>query len=137
MDTRKRIMEFEADFKNVDIARVALQEICAEYFGKDSESADDIVMAVNEAMNNAVEHTRSTTVKVEVTCTEAELRVSVISGGESFDPVAASADLDEEDMLERDEGGYGLYLIKELVDSFEYEYCDGCNVWKLGKQIKH
>lgn len=137
MDTCKRIMEFDADFKNVDIARAALQEIAAEYFGKDSESADDIVMAVNEAMNNAVEHTRSTTVKIEVTWNETELRVSVISGGESFDPVAASADLDEEDMLERDEGGYGLFLIKELVDSFEYEYRDGCNVWKLGKQIKH
>lgn len=135
MDERVLAMEFEADFRNVDIARAALQGICAECFGKDAERAADITMAANEAMNNAVEHTSSKQVKLEVGWNGSELRVFVISDGPPFDPVSASAELEQEDMLERDEGGYGLYLIRELVDRFAYEYRDACNVWKLYKFI--
>jgi len=127
-------MEFEAHFRNVDIARAALQGISAECFGKDTERAADITMAVNEAMNNAVEHTCSTTVRMEVAWNAKELRVFVTSGGSPFDPVAAAARLNHDDMLGRDEGGYGLYLIRELVDKFEYEYRNTCNIWKLYKR---
>lgn len=128
-------MEFESDFKNVDIARYAIQGICAECFGNDTECAADITMAANEAMNNAVEHTDSSTVTVKVVWNGEQMSVFVISGGPPFDPVAAVAGVSQEDMLERDEGGYGLYLIRELVDSFEYEYCDFKNIWKLRKNI--
>ncbi len=133
MDERTLVMEFEADFKNVDIARASLQGITADCFGKDTERASDITMAANEAMNNAVEHTGSTTVKVEVAWNDKVLSVFVISDGPPFDPVAAVAELKQEDILERDEGGYGLYLIRELVDRFEYEYRDSHNIWKLFK----
>ncbi|MFA7403213.1 MAG: ATP-binding protein [Pelobacteraceae bacterium] len=129
-------MEFEAHFRNVDMARGAFQGICAACFGTDTESAADLTMAVNEAMNNAVEHAGSTTIKLEVAWDCKSLRVFVISGGPRFDPVVAAADLDDEDMLERDEGGYGLYLIRELVDRFEYEYRDLRNIWKLTKNTK-
>jgi anti-sigma regulatory factor (Ser/Thr protein kinase) len=129
-------IEFEASFRNVDMARAALQGICAACFGTDTESAADITMAVNEAMNNAVEHIGSTTIKLEISWDSDGLRVFVISGGPRFDPVVAAADLDQEDMLERDEGGYGLYLIRELVDRFEYEYRDLRNIWKLTKKTK-
>lgn len=133
MEERALIMELEAHFCNVDIARAALLGISTEYFGKDSERASDITMAANEAMNNAVEHTESAIVRLEVTWNERELRVFVISCGPPFDPVTAVTDLDQDDMMARDEGGYGLYLIRELVDRFEYEYRDSHNIWKLFK----
>lgn len=128
-------MEFEADFRNVDTARSALQKICDNCFGAGSERATDIIMAANEAMNNAVEHTGSATVTVEATWDGNVLSIFVTSGGPPFDPVAAAAVLNQEDMLERDEGGYGLYLIRELVDSFEYEYRDARNTWILRKHV--
>lgn len=137
MDGPTLTIEFEANFRNVDIARAALQGISAECFGKDSECADDLVMAANEAMNNAVEHTGSTTVRIEVVWSGECLGVFVISGGPPFDPVSAAADLSETDMLERDEGGYGLFLIRELVDRFEYEYRNARNIWKLYKLTGH
>lgn len=133
MDERRLTMEFEADYRNVDRARVALQGISVVCFGNDVERAADITTAAVEAMNNAVEHSGSQTITLEVAWEETELRVFVSSGGAPFDPVAAAAGLDEEEMLERDEGGYGLYLIRELVDRFEYEYRDARNIWKLYK----
>lgn len=133
MDERLLTMEFEAHFRNVDLARAAIQGISGECFGKDAERAADITMAVTEAINNAVEHSGAAAIKVEVFWDEKELRVLVISAGPPFDPTAVAAELSEEDMLERDEGGYGLYLIRELVDRFEYEYNESCNIWKLVK----
>lgn len=136
MEERTLTMVFEAVFTNVDFARSALQGICAECFGTDRERASDITMAVNEAMNNAVEHTDATTVTVNITWSGQMLAVSVISAGSKFDPVEKAMALNEEDMLERDEGGYGLYIIRELVDRFEYEYTDSRNIWKLYKMLK-
>lgn len=136
MSDRVLSMEFEADFKNVDIARAGLQGISAECFGVDTERASDITMAATEAMNNAVEHAETKTVRVEALWNEKGLRIQVISGGPPFDPVAASSGLTGEDMLEREEGGYGLYLIRELVDCFEYEYSDSRNIWKLSKYYR-
>lgn len=135
MDECMLTMEFGAHFRNVDIARAALQGIIADCFGKDTERAVDLNIAVTEAMNNAVEHSGSIAIKVEVIRDEKELRVLVISSGPPFDPTDAAAELVEEEMLERDEGGYGLYLIRELVDRFAYEYRDSCNIWVLSKSI--
>lgn len=135
MNERILTMEFAADFRNVDMARAALQGISAACFGKESEPAADITMAANEAMNNAVEHAGSATVTLEVAWNDQELRVFVISGGVPFNPVTAAAGLDQDDMLERDEGGYGLFLIRELVDRFDYEYSDSRNIWKLYKGL--
>lgn len=135
MDGCRLTIEFEAHFENVNMARAALQGISSAFFGHDRESAADLVMASNEAMNNAVEHTDSTTIRLEVICHKNELEIHVISEGPGFDPVPAAAAIDEHDLQERDEGGYGLYLIYKLVDRFEYEYQNPHNIWKLIKRI--
>lgn len=135
MDDCKLTMEFGAHFRNVDIARAALQGISVDCFGTDTGRAAELIIAVTEAMNNAVEHSGSAAIKVEVIRDEKELKVLVISSGPPFDPTDAAAELVEEEILERDEGGYGLYLIRELVDSFAYEYRDSCNIWVLSKLI--
>ena len=135
MTSRVLVMEFAAHFHQVDMARAALQGICDECFGTERERAADITMAANEAMNNAVEHAGTATVRLEVTWDADQLRIVVINDGPPFDPVAAAAALDEATMLERDEGGYGLYLIRELVDRLDYEYRDSRNRWILCKLI--
>jgi anti-sigma regulatory factor (Ser/Thr protein kinase) len=135
MDERLLVMEFQAQMRNVDIARSALQEVCSTCFGEDLVRAGDIVSAANEAMNNAVEHTDSPLVTLHVTRDDGSLTVFVTSSGPSFDPVTAAAKLNEKDMLKRGESGYGLYLIRELTDSFEYEYRDSRNIWKLRKNF--
>lgn len=134
-DKGKLTLVFEADFRNVDLARASLQGICAEYFAPDDSRGSDLCLAATEAMNNAVEHSGARLIRVEIAKTTEGLRVSVINDGIPFDPTAAAGGLNEESMLELDEGGYGLYLIRELVDGFAYEYRGGCNVWVLRKSI--
>ncbi|MBQ7443940.1 MAG: ATP-binding protein, partial [Bacteroidaceae bacterium] len=36
---------------------------------------------------------------------------------------------------ERPIGGLGIYLVRQLMDSINYEYADGCNVLTLRKRL--
>ena len=44
-----------------------------------------------------------------------------------FDVTREGPEVDVDQSAEdRDEGGLGLHLVKEMVDTFDYEYHDGC-----------
>ena len=59
----------------------------------------------------------------------------LIDGGKPFDPLAKP----DPDVLlsgeERNIGGLGIYMVKNMVDELEYEYSDGCNRLTLRKKI--
>lgn len=137
MDEQVLTMELAADFGNVDIARAAIQGISDSCFGHGDERAADITLAAIEAVNNVVEHSGAPAIKVAVVWNGKELRVMVISGGAPFDPTAVAVAVGKDEMPECTEGGYGLSMIRELVDRFEYEYRDSCNVVTLGKFANH
>jgi len=55
--------------------------------------------------------------------------------GKPYNPIE-SADPDlEADISDRDIGGLGIYLVKKLVDSIEYERVDGMNVLTITKKM--
>lgn len=135
MDECILALEFDAHFKNVDMARDALKGVCDASFGQDADRINEVMIAATEAMNNAVEHSGARTVRMEVSRAETALHVVILTEGPQFDPTVVAGGLSAEDMLKREEGGYGLYLIRKLVDHFIYEYRNGCNVWSLVKTI--
>ncbi|GAF86748.1 unnamed protein product [marine sediment metagenome] len=83
-------------------------------------------------MNNAVEHSGALTVDASLTVTKKEILFSIINTGERFD-ISRPAEIP--DIEEKWEGGFGLVLIRELVDSIQYEYTDGKNILTLGKKL--
>lgn len=59
----------------------------------------------------------------------------LIDGGKFFDPLAKP---DPNTLLsgeEREIGGLGIYMVKNMMDAVEYEYRDGCNQLTLRKKI--
>lgn len=122
-----------ADLASVDHARALLSGFCAACFGAGSEAAADMLLAATEAMNNIVEHGRAGTIRLEATCGREGMRLLLASDGVSFDPAAAAALVSADDLSGRDEGGYGLYLMRQLVDRLEYEYRGMTNLLVLHK----
>ena len=59
----------------------------------------------------------------------------LIDGGKPFNPLAKQ----DPDILlsgeERNIGGLGIFMVKNMVDELEYEYQDGCNRLTLRKQL--
>ncbi len=127
----------EPDFKGVDRVRLALQKLCNEiYRGPEAESrTGELCLAATEAMNNAVEHSGADQVEIEICADEAAVLFRITTGGGKFDPTVdvSMPALDEDDELP--EGGFGLAIIKAMVDNVRYEHVEGKNIMTLDKRI--
>jgi len=130
-------LTFHADFASVDQARSALLGACREVFPLESEAVSDLCMAANEAMNNAVEHSGSSQVEIELRIDDNCMIFRISTCGERFDPTAGNAVMPEcDEQGELREGGYGLALIQVLIDSMSYEYLEGKNILTLVRKVK-
>ncbi len=125
------------NFESVDMVRKALMEFCRDaYRGAEAESTTgDLCLAATEAMNNAVEHSGAEKVEIEISAGEAKVVFCIITEGKKFDPTDGVSMPVLGEGKELQEGGFGLAIIKEMVDSVRYEYVNGRNVMMLDKVI--
>lgn len=124
-------------FENVDKVRVAVRELCRERYRQPEAEAllGDLLLAIAEAMNNAVEHSRAASMEIEVEAGDRTLVFRLRTAGEPFDPTAGAAlpDLDAPGGLP--EGGFGRGLIAALTDRVTYDYREGKNTLTLEKTL--
>ncbi len=137
MDQKIISLKFKPVFENVDAARNAVHTACKERYlqaGAD-ELTGDLLLAVTEAMNNAVEHSGAKEIEIEVIAGQQSLLFRMITAGEKFDPTANVAFPDLDATEELPEGGFGRALIAEMMDIVKYEYSGGRNILTLEKNM--
>ncbi len=124
-------------FENVDMVRKALKGLCQDtYSGAEAESRiGDLCLAATEAMNNAVEHSGAEKVEIEISADESKVVFRMMTKGEKFDPTAGVSMPVLGEGEELQEGGFGLAIIKEIMDLVRYEYVEGRNIMTLDKVI--
>lgn len=90
-------------------------------------------MAVDEAVANAIEHGMADGARVVVRGVPARGRLSVTVRyrGDRFDPTSASTAPAREAVRRHAKHGYGLHLIRRLVDDLAYRWDDGSNELRL------
>ena len=125
-------------FENVDAVRTEVEKLCREMFpGDDARSRiGDVLLAATEIMNNAVEHSGADAMEIDASVEGdgVTFRLSTLSA--MFDPTAnVSMPVMGED-ADLPEGGFGLALIREMMDSVEYEYSGGRNILTMRKKIR-
>lgn len=138
MEMEKRFsFQIAPNFQNVDMVRTQLKEFCTDnYRGTEAESrAGELCLAATEAMNNAVEHSGAEKVEIEILANEAGVVFRIITQGEEFDPTLGVSMPVLGEGKELQEGGFGLAIIKEMVDDLQYMYAEGKNVMTLCKKI--
>ena len=115
-----------------------IDHVC-EAMGFDELTTMQMNLAIEEAvvnvMNYAYPEGTTGSVNIEVQANDARLKFVISDSGKHFDPTSvAEADttLSAED---RSIGGLGIYLVRQLMDSVNYERIGGFNVLTLRKKL--
>jgi len=119
-----------ARLRLLNVVRHVVRE-AADAFGFSEADAAQIVMAVDEACANVLQHGYGASdlerdkVYVRTIFGKDRLIVEVIDEAERFSPMDRKA-LDLEEFLEGGQRhGFGLYVIRTLMDELEHEYREG------------
>lgn len=109
-----------------------------EAFEVPSPAVDDLALALAEALDNVIEHgcagRPGEELLVEAAVERGRVRLTVRDRGPEFDPTTAP-DPAGRTLEERGFGGFGLRLVRSLVDEMAYERRDGENRLLLAKRV--
>ena len=104
-----------------------------------AEVKSAVGIAIDELVNNLVsyEKRKDLIIDVEFSIKSDKLHIKIISNGDDYDPFMNHKDkyyTGEEENSEL--GGFGVKLVKDLMDSYKYEYKDNHSIVLLSKNIK-
>ncbi len=106
-----------------------VDEICTKIVkkaGLSESECDDVAIAVTELVNNAIHHgnrnNKNKNVYITFSLNKNLLEVKIRDEGEGFNPKEIKNPLEPENLLK--ESGRGIFLIKELMDGFEFNFKD-------------
>ena len=107
--------------------------------GMEKSLSRQMQLAVEEAVVNVIDYayTKGTEgiIEVNIMSDGHRMKVRITDSGVPFDPTAkekADTSLSAED---RQIGGLGILLVRELMDAINYEHADGKNILTLTKII--
>ncbi len=125
---------FKADVKELD----NLFEYSSTLLGVLDFSKRDIIMintALEEVFVNVAKYAYEDTGEVEVSLSNDKNRVTFVfrDSGKPFNPLTKEDPNITAKSEEREVGGLGIYMVKNIMDETSYEYKDGHNVLTLVK----
>ena len=95
-------------------------------------------LCIEEMVNNIVSYAYDGGkgwVEVSTDLTDGSLTITLKDEGVAFNPLAK----DDPDITlsaeDRQIGGLGIYLCKQLMDHLEYERLDGCNIFRMTRNL--
>ena len=113
----------------------------AEKIGLDTSLSRQLRLAVEEAVVNVIDYAYPSSIEgsIEVrmmSLADHSLKIMVIDSGAPFDPTVKERTDTSLPAEERQIGGLGILLVRELMDSINYEREGGKNILTLVKKLK-
>ena len=120
-----------------------LEACVTALLGQEPELSDreartfEVVLAVHETCTNIIEHAYGASagrVRVAFTFLDAPRRLAIDfdDSGQSFD----LSTVQSPNLSEAQTSGYGLFLIRRLMDEVDYQPAPGNNRWRLVKRLE-
>lgn len=135
--------ENEIKLKNKIESVEELNQFVDKFVGENGINADcgmELKLALEEAVVNVINYAypsgQEGDIVIMFSLNDYVLTITVKDSGKEFDPTS-SANIDTEAPLDdREVGGLGIFLLKELSDKVTYERCNGHNILKIEKTIR-
>lgn len=138
MDTIQ--LDLPAAHKYLSVLSVCIAEILAKVEGLANRTTTvyNIQLAVHETCTNIVNHAyeNQPAGRIHITIAylpqQSSLTVELLDTGTPF----KISDVAEPDLSEPQVHGYGLFLVRRLVDEVTYDTQYGGNLWRLTKKLE-
>ena len=95
-------------------------------------------MAVEEAVTNVIDYAYPNgtegNIDIAIEADESRIRFILTDSGTEFDPTSVSKADTTLSVNDRPIGGLGVFLVRNLMDSINYERTDGKNVLRMEKR---
>ena len=102
--------------------------------------ANQIKLAVEEAVTNIIDYAypndTEDNISVTIEADESRIRFILSDSGAEFDPTGVSKADTTLTVDERPIGGLGVFLVRNLMDSINYERIDGKNILRMEKRYQ-
>ena len=134
----RRSLVLPNDTQEVPRLNAFVEEVCRDT-GFDEDTVAKIKVAVEEAVVNVMKYAypegQSGDVTIEAASNDLRLKFTIIDSGKPFDPTVQTAVDTTLPAKEREIGGLGIHIIRQDMDSINYERMDNLNVLTLRKDI--
>jgi serine/threonine-protein kinase RsbW len=113
---------------------------CTHKAGIDADTAENIILAVDEACTNIIKHAYKLSpegeIIIKIDYDEDKFNITIIDYGKSFEPDKVPLPDLQKYYREHKVGGLGMYLMKSLMDDVKYTSVPGeYNQVQLSKNI--
>lgn len=134
----QRSIVLSNDIQEVPRLAVFVDEVC-EAVGFDASVTMKMNLAIEEAVVNVINYAYAPgthgDICIEAKSNDVRLKFTITDSGAPFDPTA-KAEIDTTlSAEERPIGGLGIHLVRQIMDSINYERIDGQNVLTLRKKL--
>jgi sigma-B regulation protein RsbU (phosphoserine phosphatase) len=127
------------DTKEVPKLTAFVDEVCEDAGLKPDETAQ-VKVAIEEAVVNVMNYAyplgQRGDVTIEAASNNLRLKFTIIDSGKPFDPTVQAAVDTTLSAKERRIGGLGIHIVRQMMDSINYERMDNLNVLTLRKKLK-
>ena len=126
------------DIEQVPQLAAFVEEVCEE-IELDMSTSMSINLAIEEAVVNVMSYAyppgTEGNVTIEAMANEVQLKIIITDSGKPFDPTTKEKIDTTLPAEERMIGGLGIHLVREIMDSINYERTNGKNVLTLRKKL--
>ena len=134
----QRSLTLPNDVQTIQLLNEFVDNVC-EAAGFDISECMRMNLAIEEAVVNVMNYAYPKGVKgmvnIDATISDKGLKFVISDNGTPFDPTAKEEVDTTLSAEERGIGGLGIHLIRQIMDSINYEHIDGRNVLTLLKRI--
>ncbi len=106
-----------------------------------AKARSQINVAIDELFGNIARYAYpdregTATIRVETVDDPREVRITLIDRGIPYDPLAQEAPDTTLSAEEREIGGLGIFLVKNIMDDVSYMYRENCNIVQITKKVE-
>ncbi|MDI6401325.1 ATP-binding protein [Balneolaceae bacterium ANBcel3] len=134
---KKHSLQAGASTNELEQIRNFVSDI-AKQAGFGEEQVHDIRLAVDEACTNIIKHAyqwdKNNTIGVQVSYHDNKLHIAIKDNGKAFDPDHYQVPTPREQLEKKKRSGYGVLLMRTLMDTVEYEKNRTGNILRMTKK---